>query len=285
MSNAPTIDAHQHFWRLDRGDYGWLTSDLAPIYRDFSPEDLTPLLSKAGVDGTILVQAAASEAETHFLLDIARQTDFVKGVVGWIDMDADDAPERVRMLAKDTNLVGLRPMIHDIADSEWMLKPALAPVFEAMVKTGLTFDALVRPQHLATLHTFTQRYDTLPIVIDHVAKPDIANGDSERWADGMASLASDSHAWCKLSGMATEASSGWTTDDLRPYVNHVLSSFGPERVIWGSDWPVLNLNGDYASWRAATLELLAELSPDEHAAVLGSNAEKFYGLTNQENTR
>jgi L-fuconolactonase len=274
------VDAHQHFWRLARGDYGWLTPELRPIYRDYGPADLMPLLAAAGVARTILVQAAPTEAETDYLLGLAGATPFVAGVVGWLDLEAPDAPARVRRAASRAKLVGLRPMIHDIPDDEWMLRSALEPVFRTIAETGLTLDALVRPRHLPALAELTARHPALPIVIDHAAKPDIAGwrpGDAafRDWSERMTALAARGLA-CKLSGLATEARPDWRPAHLRPYVEVVLDAFGPDRVIWGSDWPVVELAGGYARWRQATNELLGRLPEASRTAILGGNAARIY---------
>ena len=203
------IDAHQHFWQLNRGDYGWLTPDLKPLYRDFMPDDLTPHLQQTGIDGTILVQAAPTIAETEFLLKIADETPFVLGVVGWVDFAASSAVEDIARLAENPALVGLRPMIQDIADDDWMLRPDLAPAFDAMIKADLTFDALVLPRHLPRLRKLLSRYPDLRTVIDHGAKPDISGGQFDTWANDISIIANESSAYCKLSGLLTEAGADW----------------------------------------------------------------------------
>jgi L-fuconolactonase len=277
------VDAHQHFWRLSRGDYGWITPDLRPIHRDFGPADLAPRLARAGIGATILVQAAPTVAETRFLLHTAGTTSFVAGVVGWVDMAALEAPETMAGLARDPYLRGIRPMIHDIADPDWMLGRQLEPAFRALVELGLVFDALVRPVHLASLRVLLGRYPDLRVVIDHAAKPDIARwGRSPAaratWAVAMADLARSTDAACKLSGLVTEAAPGWSADDLRPYVDHLLECFGPDRLLWGSDWPVVDLAGGYAAWWSATEACLARLDADARAAILGGTAARVYGL-------
>ena len=219
------IDAHQHFWTLARGDYGWLTPDLAPIYRDFGPADLAPLLDEAGIDGTILVQAAPTVAETQFLLSIAEETPFVKGVVGWVDFEAPDAPDRIAALATHPALVGLRPMIQDIADPDWMLRDGLTPAFEALQRHELTFDALTLPRHLGPLRALLARHPRMRVVIDHGSKPPIRDRAIDDWARDIAGLAADTAAFCKLSGLVTEAPSGWSVEDLGPYVDHCLCIF------------------------------------------------------------
>jgi L-fuconolactonase len=270
------IDAHHHLWTLARGDYGWLTSDLAPIYRDFHLPDLAPLLAAARIEGTILVQAAPTEAETAFLLGIADTVEVVRGVVGWTDFDAGDAAGRIEALAARKLLVGLRPMVQDIADDDWLLKPELAPVLAAMAGHGLVFDALVLPHHVPRLVQVVDRHPDLPFVLDHCAKPRLAARDITAWKDDIALLAERPNVACKLSGLVTEAAPDWQLDDLRGAVEHVRACFGLKRLIWGSDWPVVNLAGGYERWFAATETLLADLSPDEKAGVFGGNAARVY---------
>jgi L-fuconolactonase len=272
------VDSHQHFWLLARGDYGWLTGDLAAIYRDHGPADLAPLLEAAGIDRTVLVQAAPTTAETDFLLGVAEATPFVAGVVGWVDFEAADAAHRIAALAARPKLVGLRPMIQDLADDRWMLSAAVAPAVEAMADEGLAFDALIKPRHLPILREFAARYPTLDIVIDHAAKPDIAAGRLADWARDLRTLAAETRLVCKLSGLVTEAAAGWSAETLRPYVEVLVEAFGADRLMWGSDWPVLNLNGDYATWLAAAEWLLDGLSDTEREAIFGGAASVFYGL-------
>jgi L-fucono-1,5-lactonase len=221
------IDAHQHFWRLDRGDYGWLTPALGAIYRDFEPDDLAPLLARHGLERTILVQAAPTLAETAFLLDIARRTSFVAGVVGWADFEDPNAPSVIGEMARETLLVGMRPMVHDIADDDWLVRRELDPAFEALQACDLVFDALVRPRHLPRLLVLAERHPNLPIVVDHAGKPRIADRLLAPWRADIAALAARPQVTCKLSGLLTEAAAGCTAADLKPYVNHLLATFGP----------------------------------------------------------
>ncbi|HEY4940480.1 MAG TPA: amidohydrolase family protein [Rhizomicrobium sp.] len=273
------IDAHQHFWRLDRGDYGWLTQKDHPrIARDFSPADLAPLLAAGRIDKTVLVQAAPTEEETQFLLQIADGTQSVAGVVGWADFEAPDAAARIARLCAHPKLLGLRPMLQDIADDEWLLRPGLGRAFDAMTRGDLCFDALVKPRHLPALAEFLERYPQLPVVIDHAAKPDIAHSGLDMWATYIRHIAKSTQAHCKLSGLASEAGPGWSAATLKLYVDVLLESFGPERLMWGSDWPVLNEAGDYASWLAACETLTRHLSPADRAAIFGGTAAKFYGI-------
>ncbi len=270
------VDAHHHVWQVARGDYGWLTPDL-PICRDYDLDDLRPLLD--GIAATVLVQAAPTEAETAFLLESARASGgLVRGVVGWTDLGAPDAPDRVAALAGDVLLKGLRPMLQDIADTNWILRDHVQPTLQTMVASGLRFDALIQPRHLPAMLTLCARHPDLPVVIDHAAKPDIAKGRFEPWASDIARVARETAAACKLSGLVTEAVRDWRVDDLSRYVDHLLEVFGPARLIWGSDWPVVELAGGYARWRSATVALLDGLSQQQRAAVLGKTAAAFYGF-------
>jgi len=270
------IDAHHHLWTLARGDYGWLTPALAPIYRDFTLADLAPHLSAARIDGTILVQAAPTEAETLFMLDIAERADVVRGVVGWTDFDAPDGVARIDAMAVRPLLVGLRPMVQDIPDDDWLLGAALEPQLRAMAGHDLVFDALALPRHLSRLLRVVDRHGELQFVLDHCAKPHLKTGDIAVWRRDIAELAARQNIVCKLSGLVTEAGPDWQLGDLRPAVDHVIKCFGPQRLLWGSDWPVLNLAGDYERWLEASQTLLADLTEDDKAAIFGGNAARIY---------
>lgn len=275
---TPRIDAHQHFWTVRRDDYGWLKPALEPLYRDFQPADLSPLLAKGGVAKTILVQAAPTVEETRYLLQIAARHDSVAGVVGWIDMAAGSAAEDLAELAENPRLIGIRPMIHNIEDPAWIIRPDLAAATQAVIERGLRFDALVRPVHLPYLLEFLRRHPELKTVIDHGAKPNIAEGQWQPWADSISEIAETTAAFCKLSGLLTEASPTQDYDDLQPYMEHLLTAFGPERLMWGSDWPVLNLAGNYREWLSMAERFLQRLGDAEQEQILGGNAARFYGL-------
>lgn len=271
-----SVDAHHHVWQIARGDYRWLTPDL-PIYRDYTLDDLRPLLGD--ITATVLVQAADTAAETEFLLGIARQSGgLVRGVVGWTDLAHPDAPHRIAALASDLLLKGLRPMLQDIADTDWVLCPEVQPGLKSLVAAGLRFDALVQPRHLPALLQLYSRHPNLQLVIDHGAKPDIAGGTWQPWANDIARLARETPARCKLSGLATEAGRDWNVDDLRRYTGHLIESFGPDRLMWGSDWPVVDLAGGYARWREASKALLSGISELDCATIFGGTALNFYGL-------
>ena len=273
------VDAHHHFWRPARGDYGWLSEAAFPsICRDFMPDHLAPLLAAARIDRTVLIQAAESPAETEFLLAIAETTPFVGGVVGWTDFTSPQAPDAIARLAGNPRLVGLRPMLQDLPDADWILRDDAQPAIRAVASTGLRFDALIKPPQLPAIRRMLERHPDLPVVIDHAAKPPIADGGLDEWAIHLRAIAHDSRAVCKLSGLATEAGPAWTVATLRPYVDVLLDAFGPGRLMFGSDWPVLTLAGDYAGWVALAEALTEDLSPDERAQVFGGVATQFYGL-------
>lgn len=272
------IDAHQHCWQLAARAGNWPPPSLAAIYRDFAPADLAPLLAEHGIAGTVLVQSMPLEADTDWMLALAGQTDFIRAVVGWTDLLAQDAPERIARLAAQPLLKGLRPMLQDLDDDAWISDARLAPALDAMVEHGLRFDALVLPRHLPALLQMARAYPALPIVIDHAAKPPILDAAFGHWREDLALLAALPNVHCKLSGLVTEAKPAWRVDDLRPYVSHVLAVFGPQRLIWGSDWPVVDLAGGYSAWLAASETLLAHLSEAERSDIFGLNACRFYGI-------
>jgi L-fuconolactonase len=272
------IDSHFHCWQLARGDYGWLTPAQGPIYRDVRVEDWLAQAQPHAVSGGVLVQAAPTEAETTFLLAQADAHPAVLGVVGWAGLLAADAPQRIAALARHPKLKALRPMLQDLDDPDWILLPALTPALEAMAAHGLVFDALVKPMHLPRVLTLARRHPTLRIVIDHGAKPDIAAGGWQPWADDLARIATDTSAVCKLSGLLTEAGAAPRPDAARRWARHVLQCFGPERVLWGSDWPVLELASTYTSWWDEVNDMLADHDAAQRAAVLGGNARRVYRL-------
>ena len=277
------IDAHHHLWQRSRGDYDWLDArtnpDLAPIERDYLLEDYRPIAAAHAISGSVVVQAAQTEAETRWLLARAHESaHLIRGVVGWIDMAAPDAAEKLGRLARDQLLRSIRPMLQDIPDVDWVLQPRLDPAFRVLIDLDLSFDILIRPQHLASSLALLTRYPDLRAIVDHCAKPDIARRMWQPWADGIRKIAMETNAWCKLSGLATEASPGWKADDLRPYVDHVIECFGPQRIVWGSDWPVMTLNADYGAWLNATRQLMSRLSPTDQAAIMARNAVRFYRL-------
>ncbi|HXE65848.1 MAG TPA: amidohydrolase family protein [Rhodanobacteraceae bacterium] len=273
------VDAHVHFWRIGRNDCTWPPPELTAIHRDFLPENWRREADVAGIDAAIAVQSQPSELDTAWLLELARDDARIAGVVGWVDPAAPDVAERIAALASHPKLRGLRPMLQDLPDDDWILQPSLAPAIEAMIAHDLRFDALVKPRHLPYLVRFAERHPALRIVVDHAAKPDIARGAIDPWRAQIAALAELPNVSCKLSGLVTEAGDAWRPDALRPYVEHLLATFGPRRLLWGSDWPVVNLAADYSRWFNLA-DNLVDSAGDEREALFGGNAVRVYGIEN-----
>ena len=272
------IDSHHHFWSIAYDDYGWLTPALAPLYRDFGPDDLAPHLAETGVDGTILVQAAPAVDETERLLRIAGQAPTVAGVVGWAPLDDPGVERTLERLAGNRKFLGVRPMLQDIDDVNWINRDRVQTALGSLSALRLAIDALVKPQHLPGLLATVDAHPDLRIVIDHGAKPDIAGGRFEPWATYMETLAGYDNVFCKLSGLLTEAGQNRNKETLRPYVRHLLACFGANRLMWGSDWPVLELAGTYRSWYRMSHELLKDVRPTELDRIFGATAHEFYRL-------
>lgn len=275
------IDSHQHFWHPARGDYGWMPDNDPVLSRPYSPADLLADLDSTGVDKTVLVQAAPSLAETEYLLGIADCTAQVAKVVGWIDFEDATQIDTLTRLAAHPKFVGVRPMIQDLADDNWMLRPDIQWAFEALVDLNLTFDCLGFPRHLDNFHKLLSQYPKLHAVIDHCMKPQLCNHDMasfNHWAKGMTRLAEDTNAYCKISGLVTEADTDWSDAVLRPYTDHVLSVFGVQRCMWGSDWPVARLRCEYKDWFKQSHRLSSHLSPDENKRLYSGTAANFYRI-------
>jgi L-fuconolactonase len=278
------IDAHQHYWQLARGDYGWLTPDLSVLYRDFLPQELQSTLTDCGVTGTLAVQAAPTEAETRFLFDLARQHPSILGIVGWVDFEAPDVARRIAalMAAGGGLLKGLRPMVQDIADPAWLGRDSLDRAFGVLTERELVFDALVTPVHLDVLERRLRRHPELRCVIDHAGKPTADAGSLAAWSARMQSLATHTSAVCKLSGLLTQFEKPATLAALvpiiEPYVSRLFDYFGPERLIWGSDWPVLTLRAAYRDWLDLSLELIRTHAPQAREAIFAGNARRVYRL-------
>ena len=270
------LDAHQHFWKVERGDYGWMSPAVAPLLRDFLPSDLAPLAGRTGVRRTILVQAAETEAETEFMLELAAGTDLVAGVVGWLDMTRDDFPARLAACRARPKWVGLRPMLQE-HDPAAILDPAFLRNLAEVARADVPFDVLTFPRHLPNTIEALGRTPGLRAIVDHLSKPDIASRAFEPWAAHISAVAAFPNVSCKVSGMVTEAAAGWRLDDVRPYVRHVAAAFGPERLVFGSDWPVCTLAASYGEVFALARTLLSELfGPEDLARIFETNGAAFY---------
>jgi L-fuconolactonase len=270
------IDSHQHFWAPVRGDYGWMDSaGAAPLRRPVAPKDMLAHLKAHGIDKTVLVQAAPTVNETEYMLGLADATDFIAKVVGWVDFEVRDDLRHMARFAKHPKFAGVRPMIQDLLEAEWMHRKDVQWAFDAIVDLDITFDALGYPIHLDPFQRLFDTYPKMRTVIDHCMKPVIRDGAFDDWARRMEIIAKTTPVFCKLSGIATEAQPGWSVETLRPYAAHVLSCFGPARVMWGSDWPVLDLNGSYDSWHSAAQAIV---KPVDAAQVFGGTAQAFYRI-------
>lgn len=272
------VDAHQHFWNVETGGYPWLTPDLGVLYRTYTPDDLVPELAQAGVDATVLVQAANSYADTDAMLAQADAHDFIAGVVGWVPLTApEEAAEALDRYQKHRKFVGVRHLIHDEPDPDWLLQEPVLESLGILAARNLTFDLVsLLPRHLDHAVTLAERHPALKIVIDHLSKPRIKERGWEPWAAQMAAAAAYPNVYAKVSGLVTEADhADWTVEDLRPYVEYAVETFGPDRLMIGSDWPVVLQAADYqTAWQVMS----ALLGATDREKVLGGTAGRFYGF-------
>ncbi|MEP2704030.1 MAG: amidohydrolase family protein [Roseibium sp.] len=274
------VDAHQHFWKIDRGDYFWMDDSVAEIRRDILPADLLPHANTCGVTASIAVQAAPTVAETEYLLDLAKESNLVQGVVGWVDLENAHVATTLSRLATSPDFKGIRPMLQDIEDTNWILKPNVLANLSIVSNLGLTLDALVQPRHLATINEVATKLPSLKIVIDHCAKPAIAGGKNagDDWRSDMSRLADHDQIYCKLSGLANEYGNGWSAETLKPVFDHVMETFGANRIMWGSDWPVLELSGTYEDWFSCAQSLASGMTEQDRLMVFGGTACDFYRI-------
>ncbi|HEX4213401.1 MAG TPA: amidohydrolase family protein [Candidatus Dormibacteraeota bacterium] len=276
------VDSHHHFWDTNRADYPWMTGEQAAIRRPFGPQDLRPALNEVGVDATVLVQTRSSEEETREFLQTAAETAFVAGVIGWIDLTDPTAPEHLEDLRRAPGgewLVGVRHQVHDEEDDRWLLRPDVLRGLEAVADAGLVYDLLVKPRELPSALAVARRFTHLSFVVDHIAKPRIAAGPDPEWEEGMRPLADLENVTVKVSGMVTEAEwKSWKPADLAPFVQSVKGWFGPERLLFGSDWPVCLVAAEYSRVLSALLEALGDVTAGEREAILGENARRVYRL-------
>lgn len=275
---TPIIDSHTHVWNLDRFDYPWLTPDLKPVYRNFELDDIWTTASSFGVKEVILVQATTDEAETHALLHTASADVRVAGVVGWTDFECGDHIESIRLFAQHPLAKGLRPMIGDISDPRWILESRFSDAFDCMAEHQLILDAHARPDHLQMLCQLADKHPKLSIVLDHAGKPPIGTPAYAAWREALNVLSRRSNVVCKYSGLMTCLPRPIRRDSLEPIVMALFNLFGPERLIWGSDWPFMRLASDYSEWIELSLRLVRHLSPDEKRAIFHDNAKRIYHL-------
>jgi len=273
------IDAHQHFWQPQRGDYHWMVPELGSLRQDFLPPNIAPLLKRSGIAQTVVIQAAETLAETDFLLELAQQTDFIAGVVGWLDMTSADFATKLEFYRGQKKWLGLRPMLQDHVE-DFILQPQVIKNLQLVADRQIPFDILVYPQHLPAFITVLHQVPHLHGVINHIAKPPIAAGQISPWREHMAEIASFKGISCKISGMVTEAKADWALRDFRPYVQFVAQAFGASRLMFGSDWPVCTLSASYAEVVALAHILLGEIfDQKEMGMIFSQNARRFYHIT------
>jgi L-fuconolactonase len=266
------IDAHQHFWQLRRFDYPWMSKDLGVLYRDYLPSDLAPILHQHHITQTILVQASNSVEESHWLLELADANDFIAGVVGWIDLTNPEIPTHPKFK-------GVRHLVESEPNDDWLIQPAVLSGLQKLSPHGLSYDLLVHTRHLKHVPVVAETCPNLALVIDHLAKPPIARNEIKEWSDAFNPLARYPKVHCKLSGLVTEANwDSWRVDDLRPYVDSALESFGVDRMMFGSDYPVCLLAASYDRVLDAFHEILKDLSDTDREKIFANNAAKFYRL-------
>jgi L-fucono-1,5-lactonase len=273
------IDAHHHLWRYTPEEYGWINDQMQVLRRDFLPGELKPLLDRAGVYGSIAVQARQTLEETRWLLEQAEQAPWIEGVIGWAPIASPEFPDVLRELCRNEKLKGLRHIIQDEADDEFILHPAFNRGIRALRETGLVYEILIHARHVPQAIRFVDQHPEQVFVLDHCAKPPIASREVEPWALRIRELAKQPNISCKLSGLVTEADwRRWTPSDLQPYWEVVLESFGPERLLFGSDWPVLLLATEYHRWIEIVAAWLDPLSQAEQDAIWGGTARRIYSL-------
>ena len=271
------IDAHQHIWRVGAPWHQWPQADLGAIHRNYDVEDLRQVRDAAGVSASVLVQSQAADEDTDWLLERAAQDPSILGVVGWADLKAEDAVARVTDLSRRPKLVGLRPMLQSLP-SGWILDAALDPTIGAILATGLRFDALVTPRQLSNLVIFVRRWPDLPVIVDHCGKPSLSGRDFKTWCAGLTALAENPGVFIKMSGLLTEGEPGGS-DGVERVAEAVFALFGPDRVVWGSDWPVVTLRAKYDEWLSLSRDICARLAPGCEEGVFQQNAVRFYGLS------
>lgn len=274
------IDSHQHFWRYDPQRDAWITDKMSVLKRDFLPADLIPELAANALDASIAVQAGQSEGETLFLLDCAARHPEVAGVVGWVDLRASSLPERLLFFSKFKKLRGFRHIVQDEADDRFLLRGDFCRGLGCLREFGFTYDILIYARQLPAACKVVERFPQQAFVIDHAAKPDIRSKEIDCWSAQIRAIAAHPNVFCKLSGMITEANwAAWSLDDFRPYLDVLFDAFGPDRLMFGSDWPVCLLAGTYQQVKSLIVDYTRHLEPADREKVFGLNAARFYGVS------
>jgi L-fuconolactonase len=274
------IDAHQHFWKFDPVRDSWITADMAVIQKDFLPGDLQPLLEANGLHGSVIVQSDQSEHENAFQLANAAGYDFIKGIVGWVDMQADNIEERLAHYKQFKKMKGFRHVLQGEPDRALMLQPAFKRGIGLLKQFGFTYDILIFPDQLEYIPAFVAAFPDQPFVIDHIAKPYIKDKKIEAWKKDMLPISRFENVYCKISGMVTEANwKNWKQEDFKPYLDTVVEAFGIKRIMFGSDWPVCLVAASYAEMMAIVKDYFSAFTQDEQDLFFGANATLFYNLS------
>jgi L-fuconolactonase len=268
-----------HFWKYDPAEYGWIDDSMSALRRDFLPKDAKADVEEAGFETVIAVQARQTLEETRFLLELADQNPLIGGVVGWVDLQAEDARAQIERFKTHKKLVGIRHIVQGEPDDRFLLRPEFCRGVELLGEMGLAYDILVYPRHLPVAAEFAQQFPKQRFVLDHMAKPDIRGGKIKDWERDIRKLAQQPHVLCKVSGLVTEADwKSWKPSQLDRYLDVVFEAFGPQRIMLGSDWPVCLVAGEYEQVMNVFTDYIAELSNSEQQAVLGGNAQRFWKL-------
>lgn len=275
------IDAHQHFWELNRFDYGWLNaSDLEPIRRDYVPADLGPRLKACGIDRSVFVQTRHEVEENRWALQLCESNPFLAGIVGWVDLASEQCEQQLLEFKDHPKFLGIRHITQDEPDDDFIIRPEVIRGLQVLQKHQVPFDLLFFVKHLKHAVTVARQCPDLPLVIDHLAKPRIKEQSFEDWETNFRSAAKCQNVYCKLSGMVTEADwKNWKPADLKPYLEIALDAFGPQRLMYGSDWPVCELAANYEQVYSALEENISTLSESEQEQILGKTAARFYGIS------
>ena len=273
------IDSHQHFWRYEPIRDAWITDEMSEIRRDFMPGDLLPELRRNNVDGCVAVQADQSEAETLFLLGLAAQHDEIKGVVGWVNLCAPDLPQRLKYFSQFEKLCGFRHIAQSEPDDRFLMRQHFIAGIQHLQRFGFSYDILIYPRQLAAAVELVQRIPDQRFVIDHLAKPSIRTGEISLWAQQIRILAEKPNVYCKVSGLVTEADwTNWRVTDFEPYLEVAFEAFGPDRIMFGSDWPVCLLAARYEQVKNLVAKYIERLTAAQQQKIFGLNAISFYGL-------
>jgi L-fuconolactonase len=273
------IDSHQHFWQYNPAEHVWMTEAMQVLKNNYSPSDLQPLLKEIDFNGCIAVQARQNEEETNWLLELAAENNFIKGVVGWVDLRSSNIHNILAKYKNKNKLVGVRHVVHDEEDDNFMLHPAFINGIAALKEFDLTYDLLLFPKHLPVAIKLVKQFPQQAFVLDHIAKPFISKKEFSPWKENLIELAKHPNVYCKLSGMVTEASwYNWAESDFEEYLDIVTSAFGTNRIMIGSDWPVCSLSGSYVATMKIVINYANKFSKQEREQILGGNCLEFYKI-------